>query len=51
MTAFTVGRATAWFDWRLLLLTPAALVLLVRPKAEAISVVVGAGVICFLIGS
>ncbi|MGD0112190.1 MAG: chromate transporter [Armatimonadota bacterium] len=49
MAAITIGRATLWSDWRLLLLALAALVLLVRFKVDAVYVVVGAGVTGFLI--
>ena len=49
MAGITIGRATLWLDWRLLLLTLAALVLLVRFKVDAVYVVVGAGVTGVLI--
>jgi chromate transporter len=49
MAAFTIARSTVWFDWRLLLLVLAALVLLVRYKVDAVYVVIGAGVAGFLI--
>jgi len=47
MAAITSGRATLWLDWRLWLLTLAALVLLVRYKVDAVYVVVGAGITGF----
>jgi len=49
MAAITIGRAALWLDWRLLLLTLAALVLLVRYKVDAVYVVVGAGITGFLV--
>jgi chromate transporter len=49
VAAITIARSTIWFDWRLLLLTVAALILLVRFKADPVYVVVGAGVVGFLI--
>ncbi len=48
MAAITIGRATLWFDWRLLLLTLAALVLLIRYKVDAVYVVVSTGVTGFI---
>ena len=49
MAAITIGRATLWFDWRLLLLACAALLLLVRFKVDAVYVVIGAGAAGFLL--
>jgi chromate transporter len=49
MAAITIERAALWLDWRLLLLTLAALVLLVRCKVDAVYVVVGAGITGFLV--
>ena len=49
MAAITIGRSTLWFDWRLLLLACAALLLLVRFKVDAVYVVIGAGAAGFLL--
>jgi chromate transporter len=49
IAAVTIARSTVSFDWRLLLLTLGALVLLVRFKVDAVYVVIGAGVVGFLI--
>jgi len=48
VAAITIARSTVWFDWRLLLLTLVALVLLVRFKVDAVYVVIGAGIVGFL---
>jgi chromate transporter len=49
MAALTIGHATLWCDWKLLLLACAALVLLVRFKVDAVYVVIGAGLAGFLL--
>ena len=49
MAGITGGRIALWFDWRLLLLACAALVLLVRFKVDAVYVVIGAGLTGFLL--
>jgi chromate transporter len=50
MAALTIGHATLWFDWKLLLLAAFALLLLVRFKVDAVYVVLGAGAAGFLLG-
>jgi len=49
MAAVTIARSTLWFDWRLLLLACAALILLVRFKVDAVYVVIGAGAAGFFL--
>jgi chromate transporter len=49
MAALTIGHATLWFDWKLLLLAAVALLLLVRFKVDAVYVVLGAGAAGFLL--
>ena len=49
MAAVTIGRATLWLDWRLLLLACTALLLLVRFRVDAVYVVIGASVAGFLL--
>ena len=49
MAALTIGHATLWFDWKLLLLACAALALLVRFKVDAVYVVIGAGLAGFVL--
>jgi chromate transporter len=48
MAAVTIGHATLWFDWKLLLLACVALILLVKFKVDAVYVVIGAGVAGFI---
>ena len=48
MAAVTIARATLGLDWRLLLLALAALILLVRFKVDAVYVVLGSGMVGFL---
>jgi len=48
VAAVTIARSALGLDWRLLLLALAALILLVRFKVDAVYVVLGSGMVGFL---
>ncbi len=50
VAAITIGQATLWFDWKLILMAALALVLLVRFKVDALYIVLGAGAAGYLLG-